>query len=535
MLNYFALYRISTIVIMSIKFFIQVLMFQKKHKNNFNQQKWNELLQRQAREYKETALKIEGLLIKLGQFLSTRADILPKVFLEELADLVDKVPPVKWEPIKQVLEDEWGTSYGNIVSKISEQPVASASIGVVYHGYLQTGESVAIKVQRPKIDKIIKADFRALRIVMWLANKFTKFGKSTDLRRLFLEIKLVISNELDFRKELKNGQYFQNRYNNIPNFKVPCFYEDHTTKKVLVMEWMDGVSILDTSFLRGNNINGERLAETLLTGFLEQLLQEGKFHADPHTGNILIQADGTIVLLDFGMVGEIKKKDAAAIRRLVQAIVLQNYHGAIEALEDLRFLLPNADKDKLASVLEFFIQTLLEQDFVNMDADVAEHIFENVQQVVKEQPIQLPSEFAFFGRAVSTLVGILYLLHPNINVIEVAKPLVLNWIQDRTADTSKGFKEYIQSGGQQLITAFQKAYRLLDEPDRHRKWQEIQYERQQRDLQSQWRVHYVFIFGVISLVTVFVSIFFAHQLLLIVSSSVFLISFAALVLLLARK
>ncbi|WNF38867.1 AarF/UbiB family protein [Bacillaceae bacterium IKA-2] len=160
-----AFYRIIVIVLMAVKFFVQVVLFQKRYQKNWTddvQRKWELLLKHQAAEYRRTALKLEGLLIKVGQFLSTRADIMPAVFLKELEDLVDRIPSVSWEQAKAVLEEEWNTDYGDIIHKISAEPVASASIGEVYHGYLHNGDSIAIKIQRPGIEKIILTDFKCI-------------------------------------------------------------------------------------------------------------------------------------------------------------------------------------------------------------------------------------------------------------------------------------------------------------------------------------------------------------------------------------
>ena len=190
-MKYFSLYRIFTIVWMAVRIFIEIIVFRKRHRQNWTdqtEQKWEALLKKQARTYKEKALHLEGVLIKLGQYLSTRKDIMPDAYLEELTDLLDQVPAVSWERAKLVLEEEWGKSYKSILKDISKDPIASASIGEVYKGVLHNGDVVAVKIQRPRIGKIIYSDFKAVRIVLWMLKRFTNLESSMDLVSLLSRI-----------------------------------------------------------------------------------------------------------------------------------------------------------------------------------------------------------------------------------------------------------------------------------------------------------------------------------------------------------
>ena len=513
---------------MAVKFFVQITLFQKRFHSKGSDQlqiQWEALLRRQAIEYRETALRLEGLLIKLGQFLSTRADIMPQVFIKELEDLVDHVPAVPWEEAKKVLENEWGRDYGEIIHKISIEPVASASIGEVYHGYLHSGEEVAVKIQRPGIEKVIRTDFKAIKIIMWLANRFTSYGKRIDLPKLYTEMRYVIGQELNFRKELENGRYFEKRYDDFDDVQIPSYYKEFSTRKVLVMEWMNGKKITDLSFLEKHRIDRQELAERLFKVFLEQLLQEGKFHADPHPGNILVKSDGTIVLIDFGMIGEVKKTDALAIREVVEGIIFDDYDKVINALEKLRFLLPHANKDELKRVLVTLISTYVEHDITQMDDLLVQQIFEDVQRVVKNEPIQMPSELAFFGRALSTFVGILYILHPKINLIKLSQPLIKDWLSRNQEGTSDSVVKLLREYARPLLGIPRQLQEALNEPKRYREWQERKdrtdrtisyYQSKQRD---------AFLFMVLTSITIYVS-FLLNELELVYGSvAVFTISF----------
>ncbi|MDZ5713056.1 ABC1 kinase family protein [Jeotgalibacillus haloalkalitolerans] len=465
-----AAYRIYKIVTMAVKFFLQVYFFNRRYRGRWDpsvEKKWSDLAGKQAREYKQTALKLEGLMIKVGQFLSTRADIMPRSFIIELEGLTDRVPPVPWEKAKQVIEDEWNTDYGNMVHKISEKPVASASIGDVYHAWLHNGDSVAIKVQRPGIDYIIRTDFKALKIVIWLAKKFTKFGKQADLNALYSEMVNVIGDELNFKKELQNGVAFGERFKDTEGVIVPRYYEEYTTRRVLVMEWIEGSKITDLSFLDKHGLNREDLAERLLLLFVDQLLNEGMFHADPHGGNILIKSDGTIVLIDFGMVGVIRKNDAEAVQRAVEGVIFERYGEVVGALEDMKFLLPSADKDILEEIVERVVAVYKSGDWQDGESLMMEKLLEDVQDIVRTQPIQLPTEFAFFGRALSTFTGVIYTIYPEADFIEMARPTIVRWASDRggEGDTWQTVLRTIQP----YLSAPSKLLDAIEEPKRYRR------------------------------------------------------------------
>ncbi|QHA91383.1 AarF/UbiB family protein [Bacillus sp. N1-1] len=511
-MKYQSLYRISVIVWMSVKFFLQLERFRRKSKHSWDQERWQKLLKKQAKEYKGKAIRLEGLLVKLGQFLSTRADILPKVFLEEIEDLVDRVPSFSWEKAKQILEEEWAANYQDVIDNLSDRPIASASIGQVYRATLNSGEDVAIKIRRPNIRKIIRADFQALRIVFWLMDKFTSYGKQLDLSRLYEEVRHVIEDELDFKKELKNGLHFKDRYSDSPGYRVPNYVPEWSTKKVLVMEWMEGARITNLSYIDEKAIDRRELARKLLKGYLEQLLQEGQFHADPHSGNLLIQEDGTIVFIDFGMVGHIEAKDALSIRKLITGIVLSQYSDVTEALDELRFLLPNSDKRQIEKAIQTLVTLFIEQDLTMMDEDTAEQVLKEVQTLVNKQPIQLPSEFAFLGRAISTIVGILYTLDPEIDLIEEGKPIVQEWInREESADHRYDPKKLLKQVYARISSIENPLDRLSDEFNNHRQWEENLKKTEIRSKSMLWNKHYAFILFSLSFIGFFVSLAFEIQ------------------------
>ena len=525
------LYRIFRIVWMSVKFFVQVTFFQRRYKGRWTSAtdvKWERLVTKQAKEYKRTALKIGGLMIKMGQFLSTRADIMPPSFIAELEGLTDRVPAVPREKALVLLEEEWNVSHTDYLSFLSDKPVASASIGEVYKGTLLDGTTVAIKIQRPDIDRILRADFRAMKIVIWLAKRFTSFGKQIDFNLLYSEMVETIGAELNFLQELRNGRQFADRFEDMPGVVFPVYFDEFSTRRVLVMEWIEGARVTDLAFIERNEINRRVLSERLFRLFLEQVLDGGQFHADPHGGNILLKPDGTIVLIDFGMVGSISQSESRSVLKVVEGIIFKQYDQVLDGLEELRFLLPNADRRLLADSISRVVAAYESEELTQMDSFVVDRLLDDLRLIVRTQPVQLPAEFAFFGRAVSTFVGVLHVLDPKVDLLAIAKPRVMEWASMQKEDGGVFSKEDVLRLALNAIGPLrqfpQKVITFLEEPTRMREYQ-MSRDTMQRDerMLLQTRM-FAGIIAILAMTSTLFSIWTAHEPLLLTSVSIFIIS-----------
>lgn len=523
-----AFIRIFRIVFMAIKFYTQVMLFQRRHRGSWNplvQEKWDKLVTKQAKEYKILALKLGGLMIKLGQFLSTRADIMPPSFLVELEGLTDRVPSVPRQKIVSVLETEWNSPYSSYLTSLSEEAVASASIGEVYKGVLKDGTEVAIKVQRPGTDRILRADFQAIRIVIWFLRTFTPLSKQMDFKQLYSEMTETIGAELNFLQELQSGRAFSERFNGMEGVRFPVYFDEYTTRRVLVMEWIEGARITDLAFIEKHNLDRHELSERLFILFLEQVLYGGQFHADPHGGNILLKPDGTIVLIDFGMTGTISKADSQAVLKIAEGIIFKNYDEVLDALEELRFLLPQADRALLADTIARLVTAYESNELMQMDSFVVERLLRDLQDIVRTQPVQLPAEFAFFGRAASIFVGVLHVLDPGIDLLALARPRILEWASTQKEGKRMFGKEdvfrWLVQASNPLRIFPQKVINYLEEPERMRHYLENRDGRvreHQRDLQSRM---FAGIFTILSFLGISAAVWFSHEALIWVSSAFF--------------
>ncbi|WP_053218040.1 ABC1 kinase family protein [Virgibacillus senegalensis] len=471
-MKYNTFYRIFSIVFMTIKFLLQIYSFHFIHRvwDRETSKKWERLLAGQAREYRKKALELGGLLIKFGQFLSTRADLLPAAFIKELQGLTDQVKSVPFRYSREIMEEEWQTDLEDHLADIDRQPIASASIGEVYKARLHDGTTVAVKVRRHRVEEVFHKDFRALRIVFWLLSRFTVYGEKADLQKLYKEIVSVMSQELDFEQELKYANYFKSRYKDNEYIHIPEYFDELCTARVLVMEWAEGVKIDNLSFMQENGIERKQVAKRLFDFYVDQFINPGFFHADPHVGNILIRRDGTLVILDYGMAGEIRKEDTKQLRNIVQGVILDDYDRVIRALLEMDFLLENYDTEKIKKLLKKTMDLYQEEAGQRMQSELMEQVMEDLQVFVKEQPIQLPADYAFLGRAASILLGVLLSIYPEMDVVKWARPVVKQWA---SGENGKGsiYTEVLKESTRPLLSLPRELIDWMNDGERDREWE----------------------------------------------------------------
>ena len=498
--KYNIIYRCTIIVWMAIKFIFQIYSFHMRNRiwDERTKKKWNEVLIRMAKEYRKNAVKLGGVLIKVGQFLGTRADIMPDVFIKELNGLVDRVPVMPFSYAKTLLNQEWEGGIAENIQEINEAAVASASIGQVYRATLTDGSDVAIKVQRYRIQDIFYMDFKALKIVFWIISTFTSFGKQANLSELYQELIIVMEKELDFEQELKYGTYFKKRYKNNSNIHIPAYYEQLCTKKVLVMEWVEGTKVTDFRFLYKHRINVRETAKVLFDFYMDQFLSNGYFHADPHAGNVLIRQDGTIIIIDFGMIGEIRQQDTHYFKQLIQCFIMDDYDCMIEILDEMNFILPNANRKKLKKILKQTVEMYQSGSMKRMDSHTMDQLTKDIRTIIKDQPIQLPADYLYLGRAIAIILGILVGLYPDIDLEKWAKPKIKEWFGGKNL-TESVYKQIAKETVQPFLSFPRAMLNWMESGEKDRQW-----EREKQ--QTQFKHHFYllmeifsFIMGLISL------------------------------------
>ncbi|HEY9888269.1 MAG TPA: AarF/UbiB family protein, partial [Candidatus Obscuribacterales bacterium] len=375
---------------------------------------------RQAQRLRDLLTDLGPAYIKIGQALSTRPDLVPPIFLDELTRLQDQLPPFPNELAFRYIEEELGAPPAEIYAELSPDPVAAASLGQVYKGRLKTGEAVAVKVQRPGLAQRITLDLYILR---WLAGWATKNidRVRSDLVGIMDEFGARIFEEMDYTHEGENAIRFANLYGHLRDIYVPKIYGDYTARRVLTMEWIDGTKLTQLDALEQQGIDATYLIDVGVQCSLRQLLEHGFFHADPHPGNLLATPEGKLAYLDFGMMSEVKPYQRYGLIEAVVHMVNRDFEGLAGDYVKLEFLTPDTDLTPIIPALaEVFSNAL--------GASVAELNFKSITDefsaLMYEYPFRVPAYYALIIRSLVTLEGIAINVDPEFKVLSKAYPYV---------------------------------------------------------------------------------------------------------------
>ena len=378
--------------------------------------------------FRETALELGVLMIKLGQFLSSRPDLLPEKAIAILSSLQDEVPPAPFAHVVSVIESELGKPVEEVFSVLERKCTAAASLGQVHKAILaSTGETVAVKIQRPDIEQLVRMDLSALKFVIWLITRFVDMNGFIDLMGIYHEFQRTIYEEIDYVREAANARRFKEMFKDDPMIYIPCVYDQYVSRRVLVLEWIDGIKVNDYAALDAAGINRLAVAKCMSYAYFYQFFVVGFFHADPHPGNIFVKKGSTgdcpvVTFVDFGMVGSLTTHMKRSMKDLFLAFIVRDSRSLVHALSELGFVDEGAN---LASI-ERAMSLLIERYHGMTLGEVSElDISEMVQDVISllyRQPFHIPAQFAFTGRAIGTLVGVSTGLAPEFDLIEVATP-----------------------------------------------------------------------------------------------------------------
>ncbi|SES91666.1 ubiquinone biosynthesis protein [Salinibacillus kushneri] len=366
--------------------------------------------------------------IKLGQIASTRPDLIPEDIIQEMEKLQDEVPPFPYQQVKSIIERELGDEIESIFTKFEETPLAAASIGQVHYAVLKTGEKVAVKVQRPDIEDMIKTDLEILLQLAVLAELRLEWAAQYQVREMVEEFSKAILDELDYAKEGHNADKIAKQFQETPMIQIPEVYWNFTTKKVLTMEFVEGTKLNDLDALKEKGYDTKLLGERITNAVFHQILIEGFFHGDPHPGNISILPGEVIVFMDFGLAGRITKGMKDNFASLVISMMRQNTDGVIRAItnmglvpDDVDMLMLRADVDELR---EKYYDVSLSQISLG---EAVNDLFE----VANRHHIKLPSDLTLLGKTLLTLEGMVEKLDPEISIIQIAEPFGKQLLKER--------------------------------------------------------------------------------------------------------
>ncbi|MEO6027085.1 MAG: AarF/ABC1/UbiB kinase family protein [Candidatus Binatia bacterium] len=375
---------------------------------------------RSAHAVYRMAIRLEGLPIKACQFLGSRADILPEDYVQVLSQLQDRVPPRPFAVVKAVIERELGRPWQEAFAELDSVPLASASLAQVHHGRLLDGREVAIKVQYPEIARLVAID---LRNFAFLIRVLARLEPSFDFRIIIDEVEKYVPRELDFENEAANGNRMRQALAARRDVVVPEVFPAISTKRLLVMAYEPGVRITDLEALRQLGLDPKDLARRLVEVFADQILIHGFFHADPHPGNILVQRDGRMVLLDFGLAKDLPPGFSAGIATLVAAIVSGDRPSVARAFRALGFKTRDASDESLWWLGEAFLGFAFRHKKAYADPEMVKLFNAEMPRIMRANPvIELPGDVLLIGRVLGLLSGISKQLGSEVDAQQLLMP-----------------------------------------------------------------------------------------------------------------
>lgn len=380
---------------------------------------------KRAIKFRETALELGGLPIKLGQFMSARVDVMPEPYIMELMKLQDEVPPEEYPLIKKLVEEEIGRPIEEIFQAFNPVPRAAASLGQVHEAVLHTGEKVAVKVQRPGIEELIDIDMGTLAYILLGLNRFTRVGERMDIPGLLDVFSRVVGEELDFLREADSAERFSRDFSEDPLVYIPRVHWEYTTDRIVTLEYIEGIKINDYAALDKAGIDRHRVAQILVDIYVRQFLDHGFFHADPHPGNIFVMPGPVLALMDFGMMGDIKAEARTRFVDALLAIISKDADETIEAAADLGFIRQGANIAPIRNALEWMFNRYTGvRTAKEITLDDIDEIQEDIRMILRDYPFNMPVEFAYLGKTFGTLVGLISGLDPDFDIIEEARPYI---------------------------------------------------------------------------------------------------------------
>lgn len=398
----------------------------------------DERRRRWATRFRELAVEMGGVLIKLGQFLSSRADVMPPEITKELAALQDEVPPDPFPPVKRLIEEELGAPISDLFSRFVEEPQSGASLGQTYYAWLPQGDAVIVKAQRPQIEELVATDLAAVKWAIRLIKWYPALRRRVNLDALFDEFSRITYGELDYVAEARNADELRANFADNPEVLVPRPYWSHTSKRVLTLERADSIKITDYEALTAAGIDRGQVAERVFGTYVQQMLIDGFFHADPHPGNLFVEPRGTdddgslsrefvVTFVDFGMMGRIEPRDKALFRDLAIHAFNRDVPAAIGDMQKLGFILSGTDTRPLEKALHILIDRyygLSVREFANIDIDEMVAMAYELRDIIYEFPFQIPIDFVLLARALGILEGLCAGLDPDFNGFVVAEPYI---------------------------------------------------------------------------------------------------------------
>jgi predicted unusual protein kinase regulating ubiquinone biosynthesis (AarF/ABC1/UbiB family) len=450
------------------------------------------------RRYRSLAVELGGVLIKLGQFLSVRVDVLPEVVTAELSGLQDEVPPEDLQDIQAVVEAEYGQPVSKVFGWFSPHPEAAASLAQVHQARLLTGDEVIVKVQRPRIEIVVETDLQAIYTATRWLKRYGPVRRRVNLDQLYVEFAETTREELDFVAEGQNAEQFAQDFADDPGIRIPRIYAQTSTRRVLIMENVASIKIGDLEAIEAAGVSRKEVASRLFDAYLRQLFVHNFVHADPHPGNLFVQplqadrsgsvfsileswqaaqgGDGSgraagaaaegqsatpksrpfrLVFVDFGMVAAIPERMRKYFREYLIGFATRDSERVVRAYQGAGVLLPSADVDRLeqmeAELFERYSGLTL-REAREMAMNEWQSLAHEYRDILYEMPFQLPSDLLFVGRAMAILFGMASTLDPDFDPWKAIEPFAQQMVAEEARRDWRGLLQELEKGARVALS-----------------------------------------------------------------------------------
>jgi predicted unusual protein kinase regulating ubiquinone biosynthesis (AarF/ABC1/UbiB family) len=376
---------------------------------------------KQAIWIRDTFLELGPTFIKLGQLFSTRADLFPVEYVEELSKLQDRVPAFGYAQVEEIIQRDLGKTIPELFASFDPIPLAAASLGQVHLAKLHTGEEVVVKVQRPGLHQLFTIDLEILRGIAKYFQNHPKWGQGgRDWLGIYDECCKILWEETDYIGEGQNADTFRRNFRSQDWVMVPRVYWRYSSTRTLTLEYLPGIKISHYEGLEVAGLDRQAIARQSATAYLQQLLTDGFFHADPHPGNVAVDPKtGALIFYDFGMMGRIAPATKAKLMDTLLAIAGRNADRVVRGLVDLGAIAADADTDPIRRSIQYLLDNFLDQ---TIEGQSISQITDDLYDIAYGQPFRFPATFTFVMRAFSTIEGVGKGLDPDFNFMAAAQP-----------------------------------------------------------------------------------------------------------------
>ena len=392
----------------------------------------------QAIWIRESFLNLGPTFIKLGQLFSTRADLFPLEYVEELSKLQDRVPAFDYEQVKETIEADFAKPIDKLFASFDPIPLAAASLGQVHKARLFNGEDIVVKVQRPGLKQLFTIDLAILRQIARYFQNHREWGKNRDWMGIYDECCRILWEETDYLLEGRNADTFRRNFRDENWVCVPRVYWKYASPRVLALEYLPGIKISHYEAIEAAGLDRKVLARLGAKAYLQQILGGGFFHADPHPGNIAVNADGALIFYDFGMMGQIESNIREGLMDTLVGVSQKSSEKVVNSLIKLGALVPTGDMSSVRRSIQFMLDNFMDKPFEEQSVDA---ISEDLYEIAYGQPFRFPATFTFVMRAFSTLEGVGKGLDPEFNFMEVAQPYAMQLMTNSNGKNGTIFDE----------------------------------------------------------------------------------------------